>query len=218
MASENSQQWAIIFTDLENIILNNYWRKYYTYKEIGWDEQSITEYLSKRENIMKIASFNTTTTSFSASSRRNRYYEIFDREDMLDKDVAYEGAIEGLKKINKLYKIYITSSRKTPLEDKTLKVMENLGFDLSILNIKFLPPNQKLYQFRRESAQEIVKEFPAGVGICLNPSEKPIFDRFSYTPIAFTSIKNYEEFNGEENSFNVICQDWNQLLSSLNVQ
>ncbi len=217
MSNENSKQkWALIFTELDNIILNNYWRKFYTYREIGWDEQSIKEYLSKKENIMKVASFNTTNVSFSASSRRNRYYNIYNKEQMLEQDVPYEGAVDGLSKLNEIYKIYIMTHRKKPLKEKTLEVMEKLGFNMDILTIYFMKKNKKLFQHRTECMKKIVEDFPSGVGICLNPSDKSVFERFNYTPIGFTSIKNYEAFKNSGNPFNIICQDWPQLLSSLN--
>ena len=216
MAEQTSKKWALVFTDLDNIILNNYWRRFNTYKELGWDESSITEYLSKKKNIMKIASFNTTHVSFSASSRRNRYYNIYDTDKMLEQDVEFQGAKEGLAKLNQKYEIYVISSRKKNLQEKTLRVMKNLGFDLNMLTIFFMEPNAKLYHHKRNCVKKINEKYPTGVGICLNPNEKAIYERFGFTPVGFTSIKDYNEFTNGENPFNVICQNWPQLLSSLN--
>jgi len=109
-------QFSLIL-GLDNIVLNNYWRKYYTYLKIGWDDASIRDYLSKY--MMQIASFNTRTVSFSASSRRNKFYEIYNRPDMLEQDVAWEGSVEAIKKISQKFKIYIVSSRSNEMRRKT---------------------------------------------------------------------------------------------------
>ena len=98
---------ALVLSELDNLIINNYWRKFLTYKEVGWDEESIQTYLSQKDKILQIASFNTPTVSFSASSRRNRFYEIYNRSQMLEKDVAYEGSPEVIAKLADKYNIYV---------------------------------------------------------------------------------------------------------------
>ena len=197
---------------LDNIVLNNYWRKYYTYLKIGWDESSIKHYLSKKEYMMQIASFNTRTVSFSASSRRNKYYEIYNRPEMLEQDVAWTGSIEALKKIIKKYKVYIISSRSIELKDKTIDVMKKLGFPMQELTIFFKSPIESLSVYRKKTLNHIKEKFPGGVGICLNENDGYLFERIDYTPIAFSSIKNYDSFNGK---ISIVCQDWADLLHSL---
>lgn len=208
-----SQQWGLILLELDNLVINNYWRKYYTYLEIGWDDQSIRDYLGVKENALQIASFNTTKISFSASSRRNRFYEVYNRENMLDQDVAWEGVIPAIEKLNKLYKIFIVSSRTTDLKEKTLSHLKKLGFPLEIVEVIFKEPNEALHNYRVNTVEKISQQLPSGIGICLQPTEGAIFTRCNYTPVAFASIKNHAEFDGQ---VNVVCQDWTQILQSLN--
>ncbi len=209
-----TQQWACVL-GLDNILLNNYWRKFYTYQQIGWDEDSIHQYLSQKKNIMQVASFNTPRVTFSASSRRNRFYEIYNQPTMLDQDVPYDNAIISIQKILNIYKPYIISSRTEDLKEKTLEVMERLGFPLNKVEIFFKKKNEKLFNYRKNCMEEISKNYPTGVIICLNPNEITLGKRFHYTPVGFTSLKNPEDFNGH---LDVICQDWPQLCSSLNCE
>ena len=195
---------------LDNIVLNNYWRKHSTYLKIGWDFASIQHYLSKKEYMMQIASFNTRTVSFSASSRRNRYYEIFNRPEMLEQDVAWDSnTIESLKKISKKYKVFIISARSNKLERKTLEIMKKLGFPMEDITIFFKNPNESLSVYRRNTLNSIKEKFTSGVGVCLNPSESVLYERIGYTPIAFSSIKDYESFNGK---ISIVCQNWTDIL------
>ncbi|WP_457557718.1 hypothetical protein [Candidatus Harpocratesius sp.] len=200
--------------NLDNILLNNYWRKFYSYLELGWDEASIQDYLSKKENIIQIATFNTRSVSFAASSRRNRFYEVYNRESMLEQDVAWEGAIESINKLTSSYQIFVISSRSKSLEEKTREIMQNLGFPLNDMVLFFKKPTDKLYIYRKKMMEKIVEVCPKGVGICLNPSDRMIFDRFSYYPIAFTSQKNPEDF---QDSFEIICNSWSEILTNLNI-
>ena len=72
-------EFALVIPAFDYFIVDPTKRKFATYKEIGWDDQSITNYLRTKENHETIASFITNTVSFSASSRRNRFYEIYSR-------------------------------------------------------------------------------------------------------------------------------------------
>ena len=213
----SEKQWAVVLPSIDNILLNNYWRKYYTYSTLGWDEVSIRNYLSQKENIMKIASFNTIDVSFSASSRRNRYYEIYNKSDMLDHDALYEGAIEGLKKLNSLYKIYILSTRTVLLKEDTLKKMKALGIDLEFLDITFKGEHDKLDHFKRKQMKEIKEKYAGGVGICMAPGDLAIYERFGYTPVCFLSVKNREDFLVVDPNLQVFLNNWPELLQALNV-
>lgn len=209
--------WALVL-NLDNILLNNYWRKFNTYSQLGWDEESIHAYLSKKKNIMQIASFNTRSTSFAASSRRNRFYEIYNNEDMLDQDVEWEGAIDALTKISEKYHIYVISARTVNLEAKTREVLERLGFPLNKLTIFFKDSVEKLHNYRRRVMEQIISEYRTGVGICLNPSDKMLFERFEFTPIAFTSIKSSQSFKETNPPFTIICNSWEDVLVTLKCQ
>ena len=207
-----SQQWALVINELDNIVLNNYWRKYHTYLELGWDDASIKEYIGQKKFTMQIASFNTPTVSFSASSRRNRFYEVYNKPGMLDQDVLWGNAIESLKKIDEKYKIFIISSRTEDLKEKTLEVMKKLNFPLDRLKIFFKKTNEKLFVYRKKCIQSIKEQFEGGIGICLSPAESTLFERVDYTPLGFSSLKEREEFN---NKIQVVCQDWAQIQASL---
>ncbi|MHA1475654.1 MAG: hypothetical protein ACTSRX_08885 [Promethearchaeota archaeon] len=206
-------QFSLIL-QLDNIVLNNYWRKYYSYLKIGWDDASIRHYLSKKEYMMQIASFNTRTISFSASSRRNKFYEIYNRPDMLEQDVAWDGSIEAIKKIGQKFKIYIVSSRSTEMKKKTLDVMNKLGFRMEDLTIFFKNPNESLSIYRKNSFNHIKEEFMGGVGICLNISDRYNYERIGYTPIAFSSINEYHSF---DRKIAIVCQNWTDVLHSLSI-
>jgi hypothetical protein len=207
-----AHQYGLIFGELDNIILDNYWRKFYTYKELGWDDKSIQNYLADKKNIMQIASFNTPSVSFSASSRRNRFYEVYNRLDMVDKDVAYENALACIEKLTEKYDIYIISSRTEDLQEKTLEMMKNLKFPVDKIKVLFKKTNEVLNTFRQNSVAEIAKTNPTGFAVCLTPSEGSIYERNNYTPLGFTSLKDIEEFNGE---ITTVCDGWPQLIRSL---
>ncbi|MHA1519423.1 MAG: hypothetical protein ACTSVZ_07685 [Promethearchaeota archaeon] len=210
--------WALVLLNIDNILLNNYWRKYYTYLEVGWDEESIHQYLSEKEKILQIASFHTNSVSFSASSRRNKFYKIYNRKKMLDQDVPMEGAVDALKKISKKYHIYVVSARTNELEEKTLEALRRLSFPVDQMTIFFKKPIENLHEYREKTMEQIVKQYPMGVGICLSPSDRTMFDPIEFIPIAFTSIKNQDDFQNGSPSFQVICNSWQDVMSSLKCQ
>ena len=57
---------------------------------------------------------------------------------------------------------------------------------------------------------KIHDEFSAGVGIILNPDDSMVVEEFDYPPVGFSSIKNKEDF-----STDVVCQNWNEISSSI---
>ncbi|UYP47799.1 hypothetical protein NEF87_004084 [Candidatus Lokiarchaeum ossiferum] len=206
------KQWGLVLY-LDNIILNNYWRKYYTYLELGWDDASIKQYLSQKQYLMQVASFSTPTVTFSASSRRNRFYSIYNRLDLLDQDVAYGESINGLKKLALNYDIFVISARSIDLKDKTLDILTRLGFPMESLTIFFKKGNEQLHQYRKKCLENIHEKYKSGVGISLQQTDIALYERFNFTPIAFTSVKEKQEFDGKVQA---ICQDWNDILMALN--
>ena len=199
--------------NLDNIVLNNYWRKYQTYLEIGWDDTSIKQYLSQKQLIMQVASFNTRTVSFSASSRRNRFYTIYNRLNMLDQDVAYGESINGLTRLASKYEIFVVSARSEELKEKTLETLSRLEFSMENLTICFKKPNDQLHNYRKRCIEKIHEKYPTGIGICLHPNDVMLFERYDYTPIAFNSLKDAKDFNGK---VQVICHNWEHILTALN--
>jgi hypothetical protein len=205
--------FALILGNLDNLVLNNYWRKYYTYSAIGWDSNSIQTYLSKKEYMMQIASFNTTTITFSASSRRNRFYEIYNKEEMLDQDTPWDSdVITALNSLVEKYSIYIITARKEHLREKTLEVLTRLGFPVTKLHFYFLPPNKNLAIFRQNAVKEIKTKHPYGVGISINPNGSSIFNRSEYPVYGFTSLKETTDFQNKTHS---VVDNWGQLAPLL---
>jgi len=208
-----SEKPVLILFDLDNLVLDNYDRKMQTYLEIGWDRESINEFISKKENIYgKIASFNTPTVTFTASSRRNRYYEIYNRPDMLEYDKPYKDVIRALKLLLEVYDIYIISERTEDLKDKTLEVMKKLGFPIDKINIIFKKTHDVLKTYKKNTLQEIVSKYDRGYAVIIHPQDAIIFDTLGITAIGLTIIYEKEEFEGQTE---YICDSWNQILPIL---
>lgn len=205
----------LILADIDNLLLDNYERKFKTYLELGWDKKSIKEYLKLKENSLKIASFNTATDSFTASSRRNRFYEIYNRNDMLVEDVEYKGAIHAMRELVDKFEIHIISSRTEDLAKKTLLLMERMGFPIQKLNIYFLPPNTSLDLYRQDEFERVAKNHKFGFAIIINPQDNLPFERYNFRVIGFTSIHYTHEFEIREDV--EVCDDWRQILSYLRV-
>ncbi|MCP4764047.1 MAG: hypothetical protein GY870_19900 [archaeon] len=208
--------FALVLNDLDNIILDNYDRKMATYLELGWDKQSIHEYISKKENMGgKIASFNTNKVSFTASSRRNRFYEVYNRPDLLEKDKLFPDIIESLIKIAGHFDIFIVSGRTEDLKDKTLEVMEKLDLPMNRFEVYFKKTHEMMQSYRRSCLVDIKAQHPTGIGIILNPNDANLFERFDYTPVGYTTIKNKSDFDGK---CEVVCENWIQLVSAIGDQ
>ena len=75
--------FALVIPAFDYIIVDPTNRKFATYKDIGWDEPSITEYVNNKENHEKIASFITKTISFSTSTRSNTSVRLPVREEKI---------------------------------------------------------------------------------------------------------------------------------------
>ncbi|MHA1822184.1 MAG: hypothetical protein ACTSU2_13765 [Promethearchaeota archaeon] len=205
--------FALVINELDNIIINNYHRKMATYLELGWDKKSIHEYITKKENMGgRIASFNTPTVSFTASSRRNRFYEIYNRNDMLEKDQLYPKVIEAMNTLSKYFQIFVISTRTEDLMEKTLDVLKNLDFPLEKVTIYFKKQHEPIQSYKRRCILDIKAKYLSGVAIILNPQDAQLFQTFEYTPIGFTTLKDEQDFVGV---VDVVCHDWNQVIDAL---
>ncbi|MHA1341084.1 MAG: hypothetical protein ACTSRZ_14035 [Promethearchaeota archaeon] len=207
---------ALILTELDNLILDNYDRKFATYLELGWDPKSIKNYLKDKKNIMKIASFNTPTISFTASSRRNRYYQIYNRDDMLLKDKPLKNSVEALNEFANYFKIFIITSRKENLKQKTIEVLKKHRLDIEKMEIFFLKQNQSLDYFRRTIFESITENYSAGFIITLNPRDVLYFQKYNYKIIGFTAIYDMKDFTRLEKEIQIdmeFCRNWKQIIS-----
>jgi hypothetical protein len=207
-----SQKIPLIITELDNILIDNINRKTQTYLELGWDKKSIKNYLSKKENGLKIATFNTPTVSFSASSRRNRYYTIYNRLDMLDHDIIMNKAIETIQILTNKFEIIVLTARKVDLREKTLSLMKMLGFPIDSMQFHFLPQYKSLAVFRKNTFNEIASKFPDGVAITLNPTDFLPYSQYNYHVIALPTLYDKKEF--EKTSFDV-CRSWKDIGKTL---
>lgn len=206
-------KFALVLAALDNLVLDNYNRKMQTYLELGWDQDHIHEFLSKKENIAgKIASFNTRTVSFTASSRRNRYYEVYNRPDMLEYDKLFPHVVEAITELSKNFKIYIICTRTEDMKYKTVEVMKSQGFPVDQTQIYFKKMHESIAIYRRNILEEIKSEYSSGIGIIINPNDENLISSIDYTPIGFTSIKEVSDFNGY---LDFACLDWVQVKDSL---
>ena len=204
------KQFALVILGLDNLILDNINRKTTTYTEIGWDEINIKDFISKKENKMRIASFNTNTVNFTASSRRNRYYDIYNRQDMLEHDILFPNCSEVMKLLAKDFKIFVVSLRTKDLEEKTLSVLKELGFPVDLIEFSFKKQFEIIQSYKRKCLMKIHDEFPSGIGLILNPDDSILLEEFDYSPVGFSSIKNKEDFSTE-----VVCANWKEINSSI---
>ena len=208
-------EFALVIPAFDYFIVDPTKRKFATYKEIGWDDQSITNYLRTKENHETIASFITNTVSFSASSRRNRFYEIYNRQDMLDLESAYTGAIDGISQLSKHFKTYIITDRTVELEQFTLEHLKNLGFPMKKIHVYFKQTHESMHNYKRAILRDITEKFPSGVAIITHPKDGQLFGLYEYTVLGFDSIKKESEF---ESSAEFVCHTWDQIRSSLEQQ
>jgi hypothetical protein len=208
-------EFALVIPAFDYIIMDPTNRKFNTYRELGWDEKAISNFLNSKQNHEVIASFTTKMVSFTASSRRNRFYTIYNRNDMLDHEMAYPNVIQSLILLSKHFQIFIITNRTKDLEVKTLSVMRTLGFPLYLLKIYFKDIHESFHVYKWNCMKEISQEFPSGAAIITHPSDGNLITSFGYTPIGFCSIKESFDFEG---STEIICENWNQVVHSLGEQ
>ncbi len=208
-------EFALVIPAFDYIIVDPTKRKFATYKEIGWDDQSITSYLRTKENHETIASFITNTISFSASSRRNRFYEIYNRKDMLDLEEAYTSSINGITHLSDHFETYIITDRTVDLKHNTLEHLRKLGFPMDKIHIYFKQTHESMHNYKRAILREVTEKFPSGVAIITHPKDGQLFGLYEYTVLGFDSIKKESEL---ESSVEFVCQTWDQIRSSLEQQ
>ena len=207
--------FALVIPAFDYIIVDPTKRKFATYKEIGWDEISISEYLNNKQNHERIANFITNTVSFSASSRRNRFYEIYNRLDMLNLEEAYPGAIKGISELSKHFDIYIITDLIEDLQDATRDHLKELGFPMEKIHVYFKKPLEPLHSYKRSVLKQITVTHPSGVAIITHPKDSQLFGLYEYTVLGFDSIKEEVEM---VNQTEFVCHSWDQIRSSLENQ
>jgi len=207
--------FALVIPAFDYIIVDPTKRKFATYKEIGWDEKSISNYVNIKQNHERIADFITNTVSFSASSRRNRFYEIYNRLDMLNLEAEFPGAIGGITHLSDHFEIYIVTDRTEDLQEATTEHLKKLGFPMGKIHVYFKKTLESMHIYKRTALREISTKYPSGIGIVTHPKDAKIFDLYEYNVIGFDSIKAESEFTGQSE---FVCHTWDQIRSSLENQ
>ncbi|MBD3351911.1 MAG: hypothetical protein GF364_10540, partial [Candidatus Lokiarchaeota archaeon] len=217
MAPVENSKPVLVLCALDNLVIDNYKRKMATYLELGWDKKSIRKYLQDKNNMMRVASFNTYKTSFTASSRRNKYYTVYNRNDMLEKDNPWQDSVKFVNELNENFKIFIISARKENLEKETRNIMKKMGFPMKDLEIYFLKQNQSLANYRRRTFELIANENPSGYAITLSPNDIIPFSKYDYKVMGFTSLKYMEDFSRSNKTIEV-CVTWRHIISYLRLE
>ncbi|TFG19078.1 MAG: hypothetical protein EU530_07280 [Promethearchaeota archaeon] len=207
--------FALVIPAFDYIIVDPTKRKYATYKEIGWDDMSISDYVNNKENHERIADFITNTVSFSASSRRNRFYDIYNRLDMLNLEEAYPGAIEGITHLSDHFETYIITDRTEDLQEDTIEHLKKLGFPKDKIHVFFKKTHDSMHNYKRTVLREISIKYPSGIGLVTHPKDAQILGLYEYSVIGFDSIIEEKEFSGQTE---FVCHTWDQIRSSLENQ
>lgn len=207
--------FALIIPAFDYIIVDPTKRKFATYLEIGWDEKSISDYVNNKQNHERIADFITSKVSFSASSRRNRFYEIYNRLDKLTLEEAHPGAIEGISHLSSHFETYIITDRTEDLQDATIDHLKKLGFPMEKIHVYFKKSLESMHNYKRSVLREITAKYPSGVAVITHPKDSQLFGLYEYTVLGFDSIKEEAELVGQTE---FICHSWDQIRSSLENQ
>jgi hypothetical protein len=210
MISQNDDRYpiAVIFIELDDLLLENYWRKYRTYEQLGWDQKSIEEFLAKKENKLKIASFNTGTTNFTGPTREDRYNEIYNHSNLINQDVAVLGAVEMMHALQEGVYCHVLSSRPTTQQTDVKNHLKYLGFPTDNMDIYFRAPTESVMAFRNKTLKLIQKKFILGFGVCLSSEDSIGFDRLKYPTIGFASIKEVDVL---KLSFEKVYSSWEEI-------
>jgi hypothetical protein len=207
--------FALVIPGYDYIIVDPTQRKFATYKEIGWDEESILKYLDKKENHEQVASFITNKISFSASSRVNRFYEIYNKIDKLNLETAYKGAIEGIKLLSSHFEIHVLTNITKNVQEDTLNHLNSLNFPLDMFKLYFKNVHESLHAYKRKIMQEITSHYQSGVGIITHPKDGNLFKPYGYSVLGFDTLKDESEFLGYSD---FVCHSWNEICHSLEDQ
>lgn len=211
MAGAPEKQYALVFMEIDNLLLNNYYRKLQAYTKIGWDEQSATNYILDKANWNRIASFNTSTVSFSASSRRNRFYEVYDSDEMLALDVPYDHAVDTFNKCRDRFHVLVLTKREEAVKDQTFQLMEHYGFNLEGVEVFFKRQYENPHKFRTNMMAQAQERYQTGIAVSHIPQDARLIARFNFSALMFTSTHDYADFQNVQ----AVCQDWNQIAQVL---
>ncbi|HMF30304.1 MAG TPA: HAD family hydrolase [Candidatus Lokiarchaeia archaeon] len=212
MSDEEPKKYALILANLDYILVDPSERKLQTYLEIGWDETNARAYVGNPKNWDQIASFNTPYVTFSASSRRNRFYEIFWKDDYFAYDQLYPGAGEILNDLVQRFNVIVLTSRTEDMKEKTLARLEEIGVPVADIEFNFKGTLDPLPRFKAESIKNAAEKYQMGLALVHQPTDIDLCRKYSLTLIGLTTTNSREEFYKAD----AVCADWVQIVAVLN--
>ncbi|OLS14569.1 MAG: hypothetical protein RBG13Loki_1808 [Promethearchaeota archaeon CR_4] len=210
--SHSAKKYALILANLDYTLIDPSTRKIKTYIEIGWDEAHARAFVGEKKNWDNIASFNTTNVTFSASSRRNRFYEVFWQEEFFAYDTLYPHISEILPELVRKFNVVVFSDRTEDQKEKTLKRLKQIGVPIEKIHFCFKGVHQTLVHFKTEYVRKTHEKFQSGLVVLHIPADLELYRRYYFTPIGFTTTYNRLEFSTAD----AVCDDWKQILAVLN--
>ncbi len=210
--SDTPKKYTLILANLDYILIDPSARKIKTYMEIGWDETHARAFVGEKKNWDNIASFNTTKVTFSASSRRNRFYEVYWQENFFAFDGLYPRIGELLPELVKKFQIIVFSDRTEDQKEKTLSRLKQIGVPINNIEFYFKGIHQTLVHFKAECVKKTQEKYQSGLVVLHIPSDIDIYRRAYFTPIGFTTTHERPEFHAAD----AVCENWEQILAVLN--
>ncbi len=210
--SSAPKKYALILANLDYILIDPSARKIKTYMEIGWDEAHARAFVGEKKNWDNIASFNTTYVTFSASSRRNRFYEVYWQENFFAYDVLYAQVGALLPELVKKFQIIVFTDRTEDQKVKTLERLKQLGVPVGDITFHFKGIHQTLVHFKAECIKKTQEIYQSGLVVLHIPPDIDMFRRAYFTPIGFTTTHDRPEFHAAD----AVCENWEQIIAVLN--
>ncbi len=208
----NPKKFTLILANLDYILIDPSARKIKTYMEIGWDEAHARAFVGEKKNWDNIASFNTTHVTFSASSRRNRFFEVFWQENFFVHDVLYPRVGDILPNLVRKFRIIVFSDRTEDRKEKTLGRLKQIGVPIGDMEFYFKGVHQTLVHFKSECIKKTQEKYQSGLVILHSPTDIDLYRRAYFTPIGFTTTHERPEFSTAD----AVCENWDQILAVLN--
>jgi hypothetical protein len=206
------KKYALILANLDYILIDPTARKIKTYLEIGWDEAQASAFVREKKNWDNIASFNTTKVTFSASSRRNRFYEVFWQQNFFAYDALYDGVGALLPELVNKFQIIVFSDRTEDQKTNTLERIQQIGVPIGDIEFYFKGIHQTLVHFKAECIKKTQEKYQSGLVVLHIPADIEMYRRAYFTPIGFTTTHDRSEFSAAD----AVCENWDQVLAVLN--
>jgi len=206
------KKYALILANLDYTLVDPSTRKIKTYVEIGWGEAQAVAFVADKKNWDNIASFNTTKVTFSASSRRNRFYEVFWQENFFAYDTLYPHINGILAELVKKFQVVVFSDRTEDQKEKTLARLKQIGVPVDHMQFIFKGVHETLVHFKTECVRKTHNKYQSGLVVLHIPADLELYRRHNFTPIGFTTTYDRPDFFAAD----AVCDDWKQIHAVLN--